>query len=256
MFQFEKFGICQVPSAPIRSTDSDTAEIVSQLLFGELVEILETGKPWIKIKMIADGYEGYMDFKQLIYLNQSEFDSNMDHMPAFVQDPEILVKGINGTSRILLGSSLPFFNEGKFRLGDSEYEIVSDYSLKTNRSVVDTAKLFQNTPYLWGGRSIHGIDCSGYTQIVAKLHGYQIPRDASQQVHIGEEIKFEDRRLGDFEFYINSKGNIHHVGIIIEENKVLHASGWLREDLSDEKGIFRKDFDDYTHQHYCIKRII
>ena len=121
---------------------------------------------------------------------------------------------------------------------------------------METAKLFLNAPYLWGGRSIHGIDCSGYTQIVAKIHGFQLPRDASQQVNFGEEVRFEDRQPGDFEFYINSKGNIHHVGIIIEENKVLHASGWVRSDKSDETGIYREDFREYTHQHHSIRRLI
>ncbi|MCH2234982.1 MAG: C40 family peptidase [Crocinitomicaceae bacterium] len=256
MLQFEKFGICQVPSAPIRSSASDASEIVSQLLLGELVEVLETGRPWIKIKVSADGYEGYMDFKQLIYLNKEDYDANINHTPNIQDVTDAIVKSPNGMMRTIIGSSLPFYETGKFKLGNIEFEVQTPVMSETKKSIVETAKLFLNTPYLWGGRSIHGIDCSGFTQIVAKLHGYQLPRDASQQVHIGEEIKFEDRQPGDFEFYINSKGTIHHVGIIIEDNKVLHASGWLRCDVSDEKGIFREDFGAHTHQHHSIRRPI
>lgn len=251
-----QYGICQVSAAPIRASESDRSEIVSQLLFGELAEIMEVGKPWIKVRCVADGYVGYMDFKQLHYIDEADFEKNMRHMPYIVQDEELHAEGPGGIIRILIGSSLPFFDEGIFKIGTQKFTLILEEELTAGRTIAETASIFLNAPYLWGGRSLHGIDCSGYTQIVAKLHGYQLPRDASKQVHVGEAIEYADREIGDFVFFVNSDEHVHHVGILIEKNKILHASGWIREDKLDKKGIFREDFDEYTHRFHSIKRVL
>ena len=124
-------------------------------------------------------------------------------------------------------------------------------------SVLHTAKTFLNVPYLWGGRSLFGIDCSGLTQVVFKINHIKIPRDASQQVLSGKPVdRFEDARQGDLAFFRNEEGKISHVGILMAQNQILHASGCVRMDQFDSKGIFNTEKQLYTHRFECIRRVI
>ena len=246
-------GICQVAIAPIRSLPSDTAEIVTQLLFGDYVEVIEKGKPWIKIFFPADNYEGYMDFKQLKYISPEMYEQESKLKHPVLCNGQMRFLGPIGVQQIIFGSNLPNYSSGKIRLGNEEYEL--DPQTKIAGSIVDTALSYLSTPYLWGGKGIYGIDCSGLTQMVAKVHGKDIPRDASQQVKVGSEISFENRLAGDFVFFENKKGIIHHVGILINKDEIIHAAGHVRIDPYNQKGIFRKDFNDYTHIHHSIRRI-
>jgi cell wall-associated NlpC family hydrolase len=113
-----------------------------------------------------------------------------------------------------------------------------------------------NTPYLWGGKSPFGIDCSGFTQVVFKTGGHKLPRDSSQQILKGKEIGLEDRRGGDLAFFTNTEGKMNHVGILMDENRIIHASGKVRIDEFDEKGIRNVEKNAYTHHFYKLKRII
>lgn len=248
------YGICQVAVAPVRAEASDTAEIVTQLLFGDHVEILETGKPWIKIFFPDDDYEGYMDFKQLTYLTKEVYNKSLSSNRKIVSQREIDIEGPNGKQFISMGASLPQFDQDKFLLGSDEYTLLSPTS-STESNMVSTSLSYLNTPYLWGGKGIYGIDCSGLTQITAKIHGKHIPRDASQQVFAGKEISFSERQEGDLVFFINQKGIVHHVGILTDKDSIIHAAGFVRIDKCDEKGIYRADFDDYTHHYHSIRRI-
>ena len=117
------------------------------------------------------------------------------------------------------------------------------------------AKSFLNAPYLWGGKTHFGIDCSGLMQQVLKVAGVKIPRDAYQQIECGEQINFEDREYGDLVFFKNKEGRIHHVGIISDKNKIIHAHGIVREDKIDEKGIFNKEKNAYTHTFDSLRRM-
>ncbi len=156
---------------------------------------------------------------------------------------------------------MPNFKDGKLKIGDVEYSFeghTSDMGIK--KSVEDlkaTAYLFLNAPYLWGGRSPFGIDCSGFTQLVYKLNGYQLPRDASQQVELGTPLSFvEEAEPGDLAFFDNPEGKIIHVGIILEENKIIHAHGKVRVDRLDHSGIYNVDRKLHTHKLRVIKKII
>ena len=123
--------------------------------------------------------------------------------------------------------------------------------------MIDQALKYFNAPYLWGGRSPLGIDCSGLTQIIYKMAGYAIPRDAGQQVHCGKALSFiEETKPGDLAFFDNDEGRIIHVGIIWEKNKIIHASGKVRIDNVDQFGIYNLETKRYTHQMRVMKRII
>jgi cell wall-associated NlpC family hydrolase len=120
-----------------------------------------------------------------------------------------------------------------------------------------TAKCFLNVPYLWGGRSLFGIDCSGLTQVVFKINHIKIPRDTSQQVLSGKPVdRFEDARQGDLAFFSNEEGKISHVGILMAPDRILHASGYVRIDQFDSKGIFNTKKQLYTHRFNCIRRLL
>ena len=248
------YGYCKLTVVPIRASNSDASEIVTQLLFGDLVEIIEKGKPWIKIRFPQENYEGWMDFKQLTYLNHLEYKTLLNEPVTYLKDAMAFVKGPTGLQTLFLGSALRNLNASSMRLGEETYTFLQAPN-QENKSLVEKAMAYLNAPYLWGGKSLFGIDCSALVQNCLKAEGIILPRDASQQVNSGISVNFEDRQVGDIPFFINAKGKVHHVGILINKNEIIHAAVQVRIDQFDDRGIFRKDFDDYTHQYYSIRRI-
>ena len=250
----KSFAVCHLSIAPVRITSSDRAEIVTQLLFGESVSIIEIQKPWVKIICHHDNYEGWMDEKQLIYLNQEEFDEYHNKPAKVLNQPLIKIEGPLGVQHIMLGSTLPNYSMQSIKIGSSIYELKETLS-KEIPDIKTVAMSYLNTPYLWGGRSIFGIDCSGFIQNIYKILGMKICRDASQQINYGEEVHFSQRKEGDLAFFINDKDLVHHVGLLIEGDKIIHASGAVRIDKFDEIGIHRSDISNYTHKLLCLRRI-
>lgn len=248
----QKLGFCMVSVAPLRNDSNDSAEIVSQLLFGEPVEVLFFGEPWVKIRTILDGYEGYMDIKHLLPLTEKELKKWLNEF-SYQREFNMFINTPWGKQLTSQGSLIS--SQQNFRIG--EFNFSQQLEEKTERkSLLETAKELLNVPYLWGGKSVYGIDCSGFVQLIFRLFDFNLPRDAYQQAEIGESIEFQDSKPGDLAYFINKNGKIIHVGILIENSKIIHASGRVRIDQLTKTGIFNVDYNKETHQLHSIKRVL
>jgi len=257
-----KFGVCHLSVVPCRFEPFDTSEMVTQLLFGETVKIYEEKKKdWRRARTAADDYECWIDIKQVTIISEEEFNQINQQSVSGELIHVAEDKANEVFTPIVLGSSLPEFKDGKLKIGEQSIEFsgnVIDTSKTIDKShIVQHALMYLNSPYLWGGRSPFGIDCSGFTQVVYKLNGYQLPRDASQQAEIGQTLSFiEESESGDLAFFDNEDGNIIHVGIMLEDNYIIHAAGKVRIDKIDHQGIFNVDTGDYSHRLRLIKKVL
>jgi len=252
------FGICNLSIIPLRIEPSDRSEIVSQVLFGEHFEILEQLKQWSKIKLQFDDYEGWVDSKQYQIISKSEFHQLSEDVIVLNAD---LLEYITGSNNLLLpiplGSSLSFLNHSDINTSNFYFEGTKISGIKQKNDILNSAFMYLNAPYLWGGKTPFGIDCSGFTQMVYKLNGYKLLRDASQQATQGDALSFiEESEPGDLAFFDNEEGNIIHVGIIMEDNYIIHASGKVRIDRLDHLGIYNSEANRHTHKLRVIKKII
>lgn len=254
------YHICRVAIAPLRKEPSDRAEIVSQLLFGNRIRVIEQTEKWWLVQNFDDGYEGWMDFKQLAKLSEVQFADERSYSylaPAMVNNTLIAT---NGTAYyIAAGSPLPFYADGFCYLGEEKFETKFEPLLPNSQNIGSeiekTAKFFENAPYLWGGRTLFGIDCSGFVQTVYKLHGIQLKRDASQQAEQGELVDFlASATTGDLAFFDNEEGRITHVGLMLGNDKIIHAAGRVRIDPIDNQGIYNAELGRYTHKLRIVKR--
>ena len=254
------YGICNLSIVPVRIEPCDKSEMVSQLLFGEHFKVLETRKRWSKIRIAFDNYEGWIDNKQYEEIDESNYSEIENLAPTLAAELiDIATDGEQHLTTVSLGASLPFYNSGKLRINSTNYiyEGAVFNENKPKNSIIEIAYKFLNTPYLWGGKTPFGIDCSGFTQMVYKLCGYKLLRDASQQATQGEVLSFiEESEPGDLAFFDNSEGIITHVGIIMNDNYVIHSHGKVRIDRIDHSGIFNIDTHKHTHKLRVIKKII
>ena len=252
------FGICNLSIIPLRIEPNDRSEIVSQVLFGEHFEILEELNQWSKIKLQFDDYEGWVDSKQYQNISESEYHQLSDDMIILNADLLEYISGLNNLLLpITLGSSLSFLNHSEINTANFSFEGTKISGIKQKNDIIKTAFMYLNAPYLWGGKTPLGIDCSGFTQMVYKLNGYKLLRDASQQASQGEALSFiEESEPGDLAFFDNEEGTIIHVGIIMKNNYIIHASGKVRIDRLDHLGIFNAEVNRHTHKLRVIKKII
>lgn len=252
------FGICNLAIIPLRAEASDKSEIVSQVLFGEHFKVLERQKQWAKIQLQYDTYEGWVDSKQFQEISEQQFSQLSNDAIVLNSD---LVEYITSPNHLLmpipLGASLSFLNHADINSSGFSFEGLRISGVKPKANLINTAFMYLNAPYLWGGKTPFGIDCSGFTQMVYKLNGYFLQRDASQQATQGDALSFiEESEPGDLAFFDNEEGNIIHVGIIMDDNYIIHASGKVRIDRLDHLGIFNAETNRHTHKLRVIKKII
>lgn len=250
--------VCCVPVAPLRAEPSHKSEMVSQLLFGEAGILQEETRDFIKIKCLHDGYEGWCQRIQLA----SGVGYEPDARPAvFVGDWTDKVS-INGTTAFVsmgtpvIAPAHVDITIGPYRIS---YLIASPWNAATARPTAEgiyaRAARYLNTPYLWGGRSVFGIDCSGFAQMVLRFFNIPLLRDAHMQATQGESIGFlQEARCGDLAFFDDEEGMITHVGILLNEQEIIHAAGKVRIDKIDNAGIVNTDTHQRTHKLRIIKR--
>ena len=250
-------GVCCVPVSPLRAAPAHKSEMVSQLLFGEVVSVLEKGEDkWIRVCCQYDQYEGWMTSH---HITEPPYQSSPLHITADWSN-DILFN--EQPMHLSFGSDLRGLINGQAEWGKYNWtfkgnHIDPQHNRRTEKNLLKIASLFLNTPYLWGGRSVFGIDCSGFTQVVYKSFGFPLLRDSWQQATQGEVVGFlQEARTGDLAFFDNHEGKITHVGILINEHEIIHASGKVRIDKIDSQGIVNVDTNERTHKLRIIKRYL
>ena len=254
-----EYAVVIVPAAPVRRKPNHRREMVNQLLFGEAVKILkEKGSLWVKVRSLHDNYEGWMTRTLL----QEVTEATANNSFAFVAADLLNVITVKDIKTIIpQGSTLPGFENGSGKIGDIEYLLATGYrkrdKVAPSGEVIEMqAMQWLNAPYLWGGRTILGVDCSGFVQVNFKMVGIDLPRDAWQQAQEGEPVKkLKDAVKGDLAFF-DDKDEIVHVGILLGPDKIIHASGKVRIDNIDKKGIINSDTGKRTHTLEAIRRVI
>lgn len=246
------FAICIVPVSPLRSMPSHRAEMVSQLLFGESVKVLDKDNEWLRISCIHDSYEGWCQLSQLMLVN--ELPETKELLFAGNWDNQLMWN--DQLMHVPMGSMIHNFEltGAVITSVDREPGYVKPIGFNEKELTV-RAKMFLNTAYLWGGLSVYGVDCSGFCQLVFRFFGVSLPRDAYQQAGVGESIGFlQEARTGDLAYFDNEEGRITHVGILLDQDTIIHASGKVRIDKIDTEGIYNVDTRQRTHKLRVIKR--
>lgn len=246
--------ICTNVYVPLRKGPSHKAEMGSQILFGEKYCKTEKAGTWTKIKINLSSYSGWIDNNQMIHTRAGSGG------PAMVITRKLTVTKSDGsTMSIEPGSEIYKLSEDRksFQAGGITFTSAEEVMVAPEAGTIsETALRFLNVPYLWGGRTTGGMDCSGLTQIVCKLHGIRLPRDSFEQAERGATIDFiDDAQPGDLLFFDNEAGKISHVGLLLEPGKIIHCSGKVRIDKIDHQGIYREDLKRYSHHLRIIKRV-
>jgi hypothetical protein len=256
------FGVCRLSVVPVRLEPSDRSEQVTQLLFGDHYEVLDQARDrqWLRIRIHFDQYEGWIDGKQhhaipqdyFDYLDQAEFKITTDLTSSMLyhKSPLVILMGsmipISSSELFKMEEQLAFNGEAKNVGQKREFEYLRTVALK-----------YINAPYQWGGKSPFGIDCSGLTQMAFKIAGYKLSRDSWQQAQQGKVVKtFNEARPGDLAFFKNQHDKISHVGILLNDEKILHAHGRVRIDHINEEGILNVETKVYSHLLAFVRRIL
>ncbi|MBO4403507.1 MAG: C40 family peptidase [Bacteroidales bacterium] len=247
------YGFCHIAWLPLRAEASHRSEMVSQLLFGESFRILDRTAEWCLVETDFDHYKGYVaagSFSPLALETWEALQQNRLTTCTFLQITDVRRKL---TFPVPPSSTLPLMEGRQMHIGEEHFETTE---IPMHVSMKGSIQPYLHAPYLWGGRTPWGIDCSGFVQALYKMQGITLPRDASQQMLHGEKVPPSQAQFGDLAFFHNSEGKICHVGMIADARTIVHASGRVREDDWDEKGIFCRETRNYSHllhsiRHYC-----
>lgn len=252
-----QLAVCIVPRAPLRQEAAHRSEMVSELLFGEWAEVLEEGKSFVKIRCSYDGYEGWCQSGQILL----KTPAGAGPVPTrLVSEWSGILQFNKQPMHLSLGSPLPIAENGEGQWGHYSFRyegasVIPAASHFTADAISQLAYQYINTPYLWGGRSVFGIDCSGFVQQVFRFFQKQLPRDAYQQAELGELVGFlQEVQCGDLAYFDNEEGRITHVGLLLNSDTIIHAAGKVRVDKIDNMGIVNGDTGERTHKLRIIKR--
>lgn len=250
-----EYGICNLAIIPLRAEPSERSEQVSQILFGEVFEVMERKDQWVRIITTFDGYEGWINALQFVKLSPIAYNALQKETVNLTNNPvtQAWRKSNDSVLYLPFGSSLAFLEGTVCHISNEYYEIMGEIGAR--ESIEVSAKSFLNAPYLWGGRTHFGIDCSGFTQAIFRMQGITLKRDAYLQAEQGQTVDFlQETRTGDLAFFDNDEGRITHVGILLDNARIIHASGKVKIDKIDTNGIFSADLKRYTHRLRIIKR--
>ncbi|MBU2945258.1 C40 family peptidase [Zobellia uliginosa] len=248
-----QYGICPLSIVSVRVYADETSEMVSQLVYGEHFKVLERRKAWSRIRVAFDKFEGWVNNHQMILISEETYnDIESSDKVGYTSDLISFVETENSVLLpVILGSST-----SNCDVLSHSFDGKCNGHKKDKTQLIQTALLYLNAPYLWGGKTPFGIDAAGFTQMVYKINGYRLLRKAAEQSTQGHALSFiEETEAGDLAFFDNNEGEIYHVGIIMENNYIIHVDGKVRIDRIDHTGIFNNETGSYTHKLRVIKQI-
>jgi len=257
-----EYGICNLSVIPLREKASHKSEMVTQLLFGETYSIIQNYNDWLQIKCDHDQYYGWINRKQHTDISSIQHDKLKACEVSYVIDFVNTISKSNSQIPIFIGSKLYNFDGLNSKFLNQKYafngQAIAPGTFEwTDEKIIKTAKKYLNTPYFWGGRSVFGIDCSGFVQNLFHLFNHNLPRDAHQQAEVGDLVNFlKEARTGDLAYFSDELEQINHVGMLLNENQIIHASGCVKIDKIDHYGIFNESSKKYSHKLRIIKRLL
>ena len=251
------YAICTVAAAPIRKEPSHRSEMVNQILFGDTLQVLEEKDEWRRIKTIYDDYDGWLTYHLISGIDEKLATQPTEYFASGITNPVTLPDQLITSP---MGSSLTGFDEESRLLWDDKYKYHGTYRNVTSGYNEDILlKLVHqwiNAPYLWGGKTYMGVDCSGFVQTIFKVLGVKLKRDAwQQQEQCTGSLQPEEAMLGDLAFFSNDANRVIHVGIILHQQQIIHASGKVRIDKLTKEGIMNKETNQLTHKLYSIGKV-
>lgn len=251
--------ICELSICPMRKKAEESSEMISQIVFGEQVNVLQEQESWLFVQSRKDGYKGWIDKKQV---TQTLHPYNENSDIHYSLEPSYTIMGGNESRIITFGAILPYYDGMTFKLNGQKFSFSGTAAKPNDLNLTEVlveklSRKYLSAPYLWGGKTPFGVDCSGFVQSIYRILGVDLPRDAKDQANVGMTLDFVSESMtGDLAFFTKATNRVSHVGIILEDNRIIHASGKVRIDSLDHQGIYNEEVNKYSHRLKIIKRVL